>query len=43
MVAVFIFSVLNAIGEFFDSCAGTAMILSMAISTVIYSVVSWLF
>jgi len=43
MIAIFIFSVLNAIGELFDSCAGTAIILSMAVLTTIYSIVSWMF
>lgn len=43
MIAIFIFAVLNAISEFFDSCAGTATLLLTAVGTTIYSVVSWLF
>jgi len=43
IMGVLIMSVLNAIGEFLDGCAGTAMILSLALLSTIYSIIAWLF
>ena len=43
IVVAFVMTVLNAIGEFFESCAGMLIFMLLAFSTAIYSIVSWLF
>jgi hypothetical protein len=43
IVIVAVLAILNAISEFFESCAGMLMFLVLSFSATIYSLVSWLF
>ncbi len=43
IVIVAVLAILNAISEFFESCAGMLMFLVLSFSATIYSLISWLF
>jgi predicted lipid-binding transport protein (Tim44 family) len=43
IVIVAVLAILNAISEFFESCAGMLMFLSLAFGTAVYSIFGWLF
>ena len=42
IVVAFVLTVLNAISEFFESCAGMLIFMSLTFSAAAYSVISWL-